>query len=467
MKTRIEKDSLGEKRVPASAYYGVETQRAVENFRISGVTAPPVMIIATGMIKKAAAIANLELGLLDKRVGKAIIQAADDVIAGKLCSQFVVDVFQAGAGTSHNMNANEVIANRAIELLGGKKGEYHLVHPHDQVNKSQSTNDVYPTAMRLASLMLVSELSPVLNELINALETKGKEFDSVLKSGRTHLQDAVPIRVGQEFTAYARTIQKCNEKLQIAAESVLELNLGATAVGTGFNADPRYIKLVVKKLNALTGFKFRNAVNLVELTQNTDSFLELSGVLRVLAVDLIRIANDLRLMSSGPRTGLNEIRLPAVQPGSSIIPGKVNPVIAEMMDMVCFQVIGNDTAIAFACQAGQLELNVMMPVIAYNLLVSLEIIKNAVDTFTNRCIRGIKVNQGQCLKFAEQSLGLATALNTYLGYETAAKVAQEALKTGKTIREIVLEKKLITEKQLARILDPKYLTEPGIPGKKR
>jgi aspartate ammonia-lyase len=466
-KIRIEGDSLGEKKVPASADYGIETMRALENFPISGMTALPVFIKATGLIKKAAALTNMELGELDRKVGKAIVRAADEIIAGKLRDQFVVDVFQAGAGTSHNMNANEVIANRAIELLGGKKGDYQLVHPHDQVNKAQSTNDVYPTAMRIASLMLLAEVYPVLDKLAKVLDKKGKEFDTILKSGRTHLQDAVPIRLGQEFTAYARTVRKCNRKIQHAAESLLELNIGATAVGTGFNADPRYIKLVVNKLSGLTGFKFKPAANLVEITQNTDAFLELSSTLRILAVDLIRIANDLRLMSSGPRTGLNEIRLPAVQPGSSIMPGKVNPVLAEMLDMVCFQVIGNDTAIAYACQAGQLELNVMMPIITHNLLQSITILKNAVAVFTDQCVNGIKANREQCRNYAERSLGLATALNTYLGYESAAKIAQEALHTGKTIREVVLGKKIMTKKQLEKLLNPKYITKPGIPGKRK
>lgn len=463
--TRTERDSLGEREVLADVYYGIHTDRARENFPISGVRAHPDLIWATAVVKRAAAEANVALGLLDSRIGDAIARAAAEVAAGALHEHFVVDAFQAGAGTSHNMNANEVIANRAIELLGAERGRYDLVHPNDHVNMAQSTNDVFPTAMKLASLRLLSRLVPATRELAGALAEKAAELDPVIKSGRTHLQDAVPIRLGQELGAYADVVRRRAEWIERSAEDLHELNLGATAAGTGMNSDPRYPQLVTRRLAELTGFPLRPAPNLVEATQSLAPFAQVSAALKLLALELIRIANDLRLMSSGPRTGLGEIVLPPVQAGSSIMPGKVNPVMAEMLDMVCFQVVGNDTTIALAVQAGQLELNVMMPVVAHDLLQSVEVLTNAQRAFAERCVRGITANVERCRDLAYQTLGLATALNPYVGYAAAAKVAQEAQATGQTIRQVVLAKGLLGPEELDRVLDPRQLTEPGIPGK--
>ncbi len=462
---RRERDPLGEKEVPQEAYWGIQTARALENFPISGLRPHPQFVRATVLVKKAAAQANMATGRLDARIGNAIIQAADEVLAGKLRDQFVVDVFQAGAGTSHNMNANEVLANRAIEILGGKKGNYRLVHPNDHVNMAQSTNDSFPTAMRIAALFLVGELLPVLQQLADALQAKAVEFDGIVKPGRTHLQDAVPIRLGQVFGGYALTVERHAVNIKNAAQSLEELNIGATAVGTGLNAEPAYVRLIVARLAELTSLPFRNAENLVQITQSMADFVAVSGALRGLATDLSRIANDLRLLSSGPKTGLAEIRLPAVQPGSSIMPGKVNPVMAEMLNMVCFQVMGNDLTIALAAQAGQLELNVMMPLIAFNLMLSLEILKNGIASFTRRCVAGITADAERCRELVEQSLSLATALSPYIGYEAAAAIAQESLETGKPLRSIVLERGLLPAEELDRVLSPQAMTEPGIAGK--
>jgi aspartate ammonia-lyase len=461
---RIEHDSLGDVKVPTTALWGAQTQRAVENYPISGLHAHPWMIRATVLVKKAAALANQETGRLDEAIAGAIVAAADEVLAGQWHDHFVVDVYQAGAGTSHNMNANEVLANRAIERLGGQRGEYRLVHPNDHVNMAQSTNDTFPTAMRVATLLGIRETLPVLERLQEAFEAKGREFDHIVKSGRTHLQDATPIRLGQEFAAYGLTIQRAIARLRHASETLYELNVGGTAVGTGLNAEPGYINGVVRHLGQLTGFPLRNAESLVQIAPSMTSFVEVSGALRALAVDLTKIANDLRLLASGPSTGLYEIVLPAVQPGSSIMPGKVNPSMAEMLNMVCFQVLGNDTAITYAAQAGQLELNVMMPVIIHNLLTSLTILKNAVDTFTARCVRGIVANQERCEEYAFKSAGLVTALAPYIGYEAAASIAKEQIKTGRDVREIVRERNLLPEEDLAEVLRPWAMTEPGIAG---
>lgn len=464
--TRIEKDSLGIVEVPKDAYYGPETARAVENFPISGTKPIPDFIRATVLVKKAAAEANLALGLLDTRVGEAIVAAADEVLGGKSTDQFVVDVFQAGAGTSHNMNANEVLANRAIEILGGRKGDYKLVSPHDHVNMSQSTNDAYPTFIRVACSMLAKPLKETLNDLREALDAKAKEFDHIVKSGRTHLQDASAIRLGQEFAAYSSMILDGAKRLENATEKILELNLGGTAVGTGLNADPKYVQHAVENLSRYTGFKFRVARNYAALMQSMSDFVELSGALRTLSVDLAKIANDFRLMSSGPATGIGEIILPAVQPGSSIMPGKVNPVMAEMLNMVCFEVMGNDITITMAAQAGQFELNVMMPIIAYDLTQSLMILTNAIRSFTERLVRGIRANEERCRTLLEKSAGIALALNPFIGYDKAAEVAKEALARGIPLREVVLEKKLLTEKELDEILDPYAMTTAGVHGKK-
>lgn len=464
---RTERDSLGPVQVTANAYYGPETARAVENFPISGIKPLPDFIRATVLVKKAAAEANLSLKLLDKNVGEAIISASDEILNGALHDQFVVDVFQAGAGTSHNMNANEVLANRAIELLGGRKGDYKLVSPHDHVNMGQSTNDAYPTFMRVAITLMVKPLIAAIASLKQALDEKAREFDQVVKSGRTHLQDAGAIRLGQEFAAWASIIADDLRTIESSIDKVLELNLGGTAVGTGLNADPRYVELAVKNLSRYTGFTFRVARNFAALMQSMADFVEFSGALRTLSVDLTKIANDLRLMSSGPATGIGEIVLPAVQPGSSIMPGKVNPSIAEMLNMVCFEVMGNDATVMMAAQAGQLELDVMMPVIAYDLTQSLMILTNAINVFTERLVKGIKANEERCKALLEKSTGIALALNPFIGYEKAAEVAKEALTRGVPLRDVVLEKHLLSAEQLDEILDPYAMTTPGVHGKEK
>lgn len=459
---RIERDTLGEKEVPQEAYYGIQTSRALENFPISGLRPHPRFVEATVLIKKAAAEANIALGMLEPKIGETIVQAADEVLAGRFSDQFVVDVFQAGAGTSHNMNVNEVLANRAIEILGGKKGDYSRVHPNDHVNMGQSTNDVFPTAIRLASLFLLLELLPALEALEKAFEEKAEEFAQVLKSGRTHLRDAVPLTLGQELGAYAHALARARRRIEAAGESMKELGIGGNAVGTGLNTPPGYREEVVARLRAYTGLELRESRDLIEATSNTTPFAELSGSLKLLALDLIRIANDLRLLSSGPRTGLAEIELPAVQPGSSMMPGKVNPVMAEALDMVAFQVIGNDLTLSMACQAGQLELNVMMPVMAYNLLQSMEILKNGLRLFREKCVEGIRANEERCRQYMENSLGLATVLNPFIGYEAAARVARRARVSGKSLREVVLEEGLLSPEALDRLLSPEYLTRPGM-----
>ena len=463
LKFRKEKDPLGEKEVPIDVYYGIQTVRAIKNFPISGIPPKKEFIIATAMLKKAAAIANMATGGLNKNIGKAIVRAADEIIQGRLHKEFVVDVYQAGAGTSHNMNANEIIANRAIEILGGRKGDYTLVHPNDHVNMSQSTNDIVPSSMRIASLFLTSQLITELKALEKAFSGKAKEFDGIIKSARTHLQDAVPIRLGQEFHAYGKSISKAIKRIERAAEGLQELGVGATAAGTGINTHPAYRKYVIKALRDIAKIKdLRPAEDMLEAINSMADFVNLSQALRGLAIELIKIANDLRLLSSGPRTGFAEMMLPTVQPGSSIMPGKVNPVMAEMLNMVSFQVIGNDLTIAMAAQAGQLELNVMMPIINYNLLQSLEIFRNAVRVFTEKCIKGIKADRARCKELAEKSIGLATVLNPFIGYEKAAAVAKEAVATGKTIREIVLEKRILSKKEIDKILDPMAMTRPRL-----
>ncbi len=456
--TRREHDTLGDMEIPKDVYYGVQTARALENFPISGIMAHPQFIRATGMIKLAAAEANMATGNLDKRIGKAIAQAAEEVIDGKWNDHFVVDVFQAGAGTSHNMNTNEVIANRAIEILGGVKGNYTLVHPNDHVNRSQSTNDVFPTAIRITALFLLSELFHTADGLILSLTRKGEEFDGIVKSGRTHLQDAVPIRLGQEFSAYALAVSKAKDRIQKASEGLKIIGIGGTAVGTGINTHPLYRDKTIESLKKITGLDLKGSTNLIESTQSMADLVEVSGGLKSLAIELIRIANDIRLLSSGPRTGLGEIILPAVQPGSSIMPGKVNPVMAEVTDMVCFHVIGNDLTITMAAQAGQMELNVMMPVINFNLLQSIDILKNVIKVFADKCVTGIKANTERCKELTEQSIGLATILNPHIGYEAAASVAKEAIAAGKTIREVVIKKGLLSKEEIDRVFDPFSMT---------
>jgi len=457
---RIERDTLGEVEVPAEAYYGAQTQRAIENFKVSGILLQPDFVRAQAIIKRAAAMANAEAGRLDKDISGAIIKAADEIIAGKFANQFVVDVFQAGAGTSQNMNINEVLANRANEILGGKIGEYKPIHPNDHVNMSQSTNDTIHAAIHIAAYIKTQKrLLPAIRRLEKALRSKAGEFDDVLKTGRTHLQDAVPIRLGQEFGAYATMIGNGYRRISQAGEGLRELAIGGTAVGTGLNASPNYKANVTKYISEATGYKFTAAADMFEAMQSFDTVVEAAGALRVLATGLKKIADDFRLMFSGPRTGLAEIQLPAVQPGSSIMPGKVNPVMAEMLNMVCFQVMGCDATIVQAAQAGQLELNVMMPVIGYNLLLEIEILAGGIESFTERGVTGIKANVETCRRYAELSPALATALNSVIGYNKAAEIAKEALQKDVTIRELVSSKNIIDKNKLADILNIRKMTE--------
>jgi len=462
MKTRVEKDSLGEKKIPQEAYFGIQTFRAVENFPISGLMPKRNFVDATVQIKKAAALVNKKLGVLKPEIAEAIVSAADEILEGALREWFVVDVYQAGAGTSHHMNVNEVIANRAIEILGGEKGNYQIVHPNDHVNMSQSTNDVVPTAIRIAGIQVSKELISELKKLESTLRKKAKAFDHIIKSGRTHLQDAVPIRLGQEIKAWGINVRKHFESVSEAMEKCAELGIGGTAAGTGLNAHPRYRLMMVQQLSRQLKIKFRMADDYFEAMQSLRPMVMLSGAIRNLAQDLIRIANDIRLLSSGPKTGLSELNLMPVQPGSSIMPGKVNPVIAEMLNMVCFQVIGCDTTILMAAQAGQLELNVMMPVVAYNLLHEIEILTNAVNVFNRLCISKMTANPDRCQEYAEKSMSIVTALNPIIGYSKAAEIAKEYLKSNKSMKELILEKNLLSPEEVDKIFDLSKLTEPGI-----
>lgn len=463
MKQRTERDSLGEREVPTDAYYGIQTQRAIENYPISGNHAHLNLIQAIGFIKKAAALTNRKLGLVPTKIADTIVRAADDVISGKLNDQFVVDVYQAGAGVSFHMNANEVIANRAIELLGGNRGDYSICHPNDHVNFGQSTNDVFPTTMRLAALMLLDGLLKSLGRLESSLTHKAKEFDRVLKSGRTHMMDAVPIRLGQEFHGYATAIRRAGETIKQAQDLLREVGLGGSAVGTGVNTHPKFQKLVVATLSKESGTNLVPTEDLRYAMQSNLAMSTASSALRNLALELIRIANDLRLLSSGPNTGLAEILLPALQPGSSIMPGKVNPVMAELTAMVGFQVVGADIATAMAVQAGQLELNVMMPTMALNVLHAAEILKNTMWVLAEKCVDGIKANEERCRYYAQATISIAAALNPYIGYAAAAEIAKESVKTGRPVTEIALERKLLDEKLLKEILDPYRMTEPAAP----
>ena len=456
---RIERDTLGEVRLPDDVYYGAQTKRAVDNFPISGLKLPRRFIRAQGIVKLAAARANGKLGLLDRKIFRAIEKAAMEVIKGAHDNHFVVDVYQAGAGTSQNMNANEVIANRALEILKSKKGDYRLIHPNDHVNMAQSTNDTIPASIYISAFEAVREdLLPVLNALKDTMTRKSKEFDVIVKAGRTHLQDAVPIRLGQEIGGYAEAINNDIRRISHASGSLLCLPIGGNAVGTGINAKPGFRKYVIREIRTITGIKFRSPENLFEGIQNVNPALELSASLRGLSITLTKIANDVRLLSSGPRTGFAEIQLPAVQPGSSIMPGKVNPVMAEMLNMVCFQVLGNDTAIAYATQASQLELNVMMPVIAYNLLFSIEILTGGINAFNNKCLKGIKADADKCQTLAETTLAIATALNPIIGYASAAGVSKEAYRTGKSVKQVAIEKGILHKTDADRVLDPLKLT---------
>ncbi|MEW6244799.1 MAG: aspartate ammonia-lyase [Bacillota bacterium] len=463
---RVEKDFLGEKQVPRDRYYGVQTERARENFPITGQSMSICLFRALGVVKKAAALANMETGYLDTRIGGAIVAAAEEVASGQLDSEFVVDAIQGGAGTSINMNVNEVIANRALEILGKEKGDYKSVHPNNHVNMSQSTNDAVPTAARIALLACIEELAISYQGLHRAFRTKAEEFNGVIKMGRTHLQDAVPIRLGQEFSAYADVVARDLDRIGESKKVLYELNMGATAVGTGMNADPEYIDRVVQHIRKITGHPVRSARNLVDATQNTDAYLVVSATLRNAAVSLCKIANDIRLMASGPASGLGEISLPPVQPGSSIMPGKVNPVMAEAVNQVAFQIIGNDTTIVHAAAAGQLELNVMVPVLLTNLFASIKILNNVVRLFTEKCVAGITANEKRCRELMEKSSGIITAICPHVGYEMACKLAREALRSGKPVLGLLLEKQLFSKKELENMLDPFVITTPGIHGAK-
>ena len=460
--TRTEHDLLGERDVPAERYYGIQTLRAVENFAITGIPIAhyPRLIKSLAYIKKAAALTNRELGLLDPALADAIARACDEILAGALHDEFVVDVIQGGAGTSTNMNANEVIANRALELLGHEKGRYDVLHPLNHVNMSQSTNDVYPTALRLTLSQKLDGLMAEMTRLRDAFARKGDEFADVIKMGRTQLQDAVPMTLGQEFHAWSVTVTEDIQRVSEAQSLIREINMGATAIGTGLNAHPDYARLVTEKLRELTGIPVFGAENLVEATQDTGAYVQLSGVLKRVAVKLSKICNDLRLLSSGPRAGLNEINLPAMAPGSTIMPGKVNPIIPEVVNQVAFEVIGNDITVTLAAEAGQLELNVMEPVIAFNLFTSLDMLGRACRTLAERCVDGITANREVCRRMVENSIGLVTALNPYIGYEKSTLVANEALQSGRSVYEIVLEKGYLSQHQLDDILSPENMTRP-------
>ncbi|NMD72533.1 aspartate ammonia-lyase [Bacillus sp. DNRA2] len=461
---RIEKDFLGEKEVPVDAYYGIQTLRAVENFPITGYQIDEELIKAVVMVKKAAAMANMEIKHLYSGIGEAIVKAADEMLEGKWLDQVIVDPIQGGAGTSLNMNVNEVLANRAIELQGKAKGDYYHCSPNTHVNMAQSTNDVFPTAIHLSVLKLLEKLLETMENMHQVFQGKAQEFNAVIKMGRTHLQDAVPIRLGQEFEAYSRVIKRDITRINHSRQYLFEINMGATAVGTGLNADPKYIKLVVKHLAEISGLPLKGAEHLVDATQNTDAYTEVSAALKVCMINLSKIANDLRLMASGPRAGLAEISLPPRQPGSSIMPGKVNPVLPELINQVAFQVIGNDHTICLASEAGQFELNVMEPILVFNLLQSISIMNNAFRTFTDHCIKGIKANEERLKDYVEKSVGIITAINPHLGYDVAARIAREAILTGASVRELCLKYDVLTEEELNLILDPYEMTHPGIAG---
>jgi aspartate ammonia-lyase len=457
VETRKEIDPLGERAIPKNAYFGIQTLRATENFPVSHIKAPVQFIKAYVLIKKSAALANCKVGWLEPKTAEAINEACDEVLAGKLLDQFVVDVFQAGAGTSFNMNVNEVLANRALEILGKQKGDYKIISPNDHVNMGQSTNDTYPTALHVSVLMSLQPLLFALNELAAAFEELGKTNANILKSGRTHLQDAVPVTVGQEFSAYGSAIANSAAELRKRQENLYAVALGGTATGTGANTHPNYKRLAIAELAKLTGFPLKPAKNNFEALQSHRASQSVSSGLKELALELIRIANDLRLLASGPTTGLNEITLPAVQPGSSIMPGKVNPVMAECLNMVAFQVIGNDLATSMAVQAGQLELNVMTPTIAYNLLFSIQILSNYIPVFTEKCVKGITVDEKRCEQYLEKNPSLATLLAPKIGYLEAAKIAKQAQAENRTVKEVALERNLLKPEELKKIFSRKNL----------
>ena len=464
--TRLEKDPLGPLGVPSDALYGVQTLRAKQNFPISGLRPLEPFVLAQVWIKKAAALTHKETGRLDARRADAIVAAADEVLAGKHTDQFVVDPYQAGAGTSHNMNVNEVLANRANELLGKERGTYAPVHPNDHVNMAQSTNDTIPTNIRLACLSQLDGLTSAFEALRDALAAKGREFDHIVKAGRTHLQDAMPIRLGQEFTAYAGSIDRGLRRVREAADYLRDLGIGGSAVGTGVTVEKEYPALMNKHLRAISGLDLRIGSDRIQLMQSMGDAAGFSAALRVLAIDLSKISSDLRMMVMGPRTGIDEIKLPAVQPGSSIMPGKINPSIPEMVNQVCFQVMGLDTTVAIAAEHGQLELNVMMPVIAFNLLLSMRILTNTARTFTDRCVTGIEAREDMCAYWVERSAALATALMPHIGYARAAELSKQSVKEGILVRDLVKRDHVLPADQIDDVLDLRKMTEIGVPGGK-
>ena len=460
MTKRIEKDFLGEVKIPGDAYYGITTERVLQDFKISGLNLNPKFLEAYIVLKKACALANMKIGRLDTKLGKAIVQGSDEILSGKLRDQFKVDVFQMGAGTSFNMNCNEVLANRANEILGSKKGDYKPINPNDHVNMSQSTNDTFPTAMRIAILLKLKDLDPELKKLEKSFQEKAIQFDNIVKAGRTHLQDAVPIRLGQEFRAYSQTVSKSRRIIQTAGESCREIGIGGSATGTGLNTTIGYREEVLNQLNKMTTLNLKQAEDLREIMQSQSAVAEISASLRNLALELTRISNDLRLLSSGPTTGLAEIRLPAIVAGSSIMPGKINPSILEMLGMVGFQVVGNDLTISMAVQAGQLELNVMMPVMAFNILFSIEILTNAIRLTRTKCIDGIEADKAKCKHYADTTLGLATILNPIIGYKTASEIVKHAIKEEKTILNVLREKQILPEEDITKLLNTSKMTKP-------
>ena len=462
---RVEKDSIGVKDIPEEVYYGVQTLRAAENFHITGLNMHPEIINSLAYIKKASAITNCEVGILEKKKAQAIVQACDEIIEGKFHDDFIVDPIQGGAGTSLNMNANEVIANRAIEILGEKKGDYTIVNPNDDVNCGQSTNDVIPTAGKMTSLHLLQNLKKQLLRLYDALNEKAKEFDHVIKMGRTQMQDAVPIRLGQEFKAYSVAIMRDIHRMDKAMDEMRTLNMGGTAIGTGINADENYLRRIVPNLSEISGMEFIQAFDLIDATQNLDSFVAVSGAVKACAVTLSKMSNDLRLMSSGPRAGFGEINLPAKQNGSSIMPGKVNPVIPEVVNQVAFNIIGNDMTITMAAEAGQLELNAFEPIIFYCMFQSIDTLGYAVETLVDNCIVGITANEERCRQLVENSVGIITAICPHVGYEKTADIAKKAINSNESVRSLILKENIMDEEELSRILDPIHMTEPGISGK--
>ena len=462
---RVEKDSIGVKDIPEEVYYGVQTLRAAENFHITGLNMHPEIINSLAYIKKASANTNCEVGILEKKKAQAIVQACDEIIEGKFHDDFIVDPIQGGAGTSLNMNANEVIANRAIEILGGKKGDYTIVNPNDDVNCGQSTNDVIPTAGKMTSLHLLQNLKKQLLRLYDALNEKAKEFDHVIKMGRTQMQDAVPIRLGQEFKAYSVAIMRDIHRMDKAMDEMRTLNMGGTAIGTGINADENYLRRIVPNLSEISGMEFIQAFDLIDATQNLDSFVAVSGAVKACAVTLSKMSNDLRLMSSGPRAGFGEINLPAKQNGSSIMPGKVNPVIPEVVNQVAFNIIGNDMTITMAAEAGQLELNAFEPIIFYCMFQSIDTLGYAVETLVDNCIVGITANEERCRQLVENSVGIITAICPHVGYEKTADIAKKAINSNESVRSLILKENIMDEEELSRILDPIHMTEPGISGK--